>query len=201
MSIHQEIERLSRIRRATAEHHQRRGLYVAALGLLVGYFAFGPADGRDLSIIPLLLFVVMLAAVARHYRTHYGTVVPRRDRSRLWSWLAAPLYVLGVLVTMTAANVAGLAGYLTGGLLFACLLALLSGARWRERGHYLISAAVLAALTLAPLGVLTASGDHPFSQRDPILLLLAAGVLLFVVGLIDHRALARSLPAQAEERA
>lgn len=201
MTTPDEIDRLVRIRRSTAEHSQRQGLYIGALGLLVGYLGFGLADGRDLSIVPLLLFVVMLAAVAGYYRKYFGTVVPRRSGARAWSWLAPVLSLLGALVVMTAANAAGQPGYLTAGLVFACLLALMSGAPGRWRGHYLVAAAVLAAVTLAPLGAFAGSGEHPFSHTDPLWQLVAFGAALVAVGLIDHRALVGSLPESAAGRA
>lgn len=201
MATPHQVERMVHIRRSTAVHAQRQGLYIGALGLLVGYLGFGLADGRELSIVPLLLFVVVLTAVGGYYRRHFGTVVPRRDGTRVWSWLTPLLCLLGALVAMTAANVTGLASYVTGGLVFACLLALMSWGRWRECGHYLAAAALLAVLTVAPLGVLTASGEHPLAHSDPIWLLVVVGVLLVVVGLIDHRALTRSLSEQATARA
>ncbi|GAA2912590.1 hypothetical protein GCM10010517_79190 [Streptosporangium fragile] len=105
----------------------------------------------------------------------------------------------GVLVVVTAANVTGTPGHLTGGLIFAVFLALMGGPPWPGRGHYPASAVALMALTLAPLGVLTPSGEHPFASADPLWQLLVVGALLVVNGLLDHRALARSLPQPAGE--
>ncbi|WP_344982081.1 hypothetical protein [Streptosporangium fragile] len=104
-----------------------------------------------------------------------------------------------MLVVVTAANVTGTPGHLTGGLIFAVFLALMGGPPWPGRGHYPASAVALMALTLAPLGVLTPSGEHPFASADPLWQLLVVGALLVVNGLLDHRALARSLPQPAGE--
>ncbi|MFI7611048.1 hypothetical protein ACIBP6_07455 [Nonomuraea terrae] len=192
-----ELDRLDRIRRSTAEYAQRRGLYLAAFGLIVGSFAF---DGvRENHVPPVLLFAVLLAAVTRYYRGTFGTVIPRRDGARFHAFWLIPVLLSGVLVVVTAANVAGTPGHLTGGLIFAVFLALIGGPPWPGRGHYPASAVALMALTLAPLGVLTPSGEHPFASADPLWLLLAIGALLVVNGLLDHRALVRSLPRPAGE--
>ncbi|MBF8191972.1 hypothetical protein ITP53_41085 [Nonomuraea sp. K274] len=191
-----ELDRLDRIRRSTAEHAHRRGLYLAVYGLFLGSLAF---DGvRENHVVPLLLFAVLLAAAAGYYRGTFGTVVPRRDGARFRAWLI-PVLLSGVLVVVTAANVTGTAGHLTGGLIFAVLLALIGGPPWPGRGHYPASAVALMALTLAPLGVLTPSGEHPFTAAEPLWQLLLVGALLVVNGLLDHRALVRSLPQPASE--
>ncbi|TDD37209.1 hypothetical protein E1286_37525 [Nonomuraea terrae] len=192
-----ELDRLYRIRRSTAEYARRRGLYLAAFGLFLGYLAF--AGVRENLVVPVLLFAVLLAAVARYYRKNFGTVVPRRDGARFHAFWLIPVLLSGVLVVVTAANVSGTPGHLTGGLIFAVLLAVMGGPPWPGRGHYPASAAVLMALTLAPLGVLTPSGAHPFASADPLWQLLVVGALLVVNGLLDHRALVRSLPRPAGE--
>ncbi|MBB6550854.1 hypothetical protein [Nonomuraea rubra] len=187
-----ELDRLDRIRRSTAEHARRRGLYLAAFGLFLGSLAFGGL--RENPVVPVLLLAVLLTAVAGYYRAAFGTVVPRRDRFQAW---LVPVLLVGVLVVVTAANVTGTAGHLTGGLLFAVLLVLMGGPPWPGRVHYPISAAALMALTLAPLGVLTPSGEHPFASAGPLWQLLVVGALLVVNGLLDHRTLVRSLPRPA----
>lgn len=190
-----ELDRLDRIRRSTAEHAHRRGLYLATCGLFLGSFAFEGV--RENHVVPVLLFAVLLAAVARYYRGTFGTVTPRRDGPRFHAWLMLPALLLGVLALITAANVTETPGHHTGGLIFAVLLALMGKPPWTGRGHYPASAVLLMALTLAPLGVLTPSGEHPFASADPLWQLLTVGALLVVNGLLDHRALVRSLPQPA----
>ncbi|GAA4930367.1 hypothetical protein HD597_004204 [Nonomuraea thailandensis] len=192
-----ELDRLDRIRRTTAEHAQRRGLYLAAFGLFLGALAFGGV--RESPVVAVLPFAVLLAAVTGYYRGTFGTVVPRRGGARFPAWLLVPVLLLGVLLVVTAANVTGAAGHLTGGLIFAALLALIGVPPWPGRAHYPASAVLLMALTLAPLGVLTPSGQHPFASAEPLWQLLTVGALLVVNGLLDHRALVRSLPRRAGE--
>ncbi|PZG17124.1 hypothetical protein [Nonomuraea aridisoli] len=192
-----ELDRLDRIHRSTAEHAHRRGLYLVAYGVLLGFLAF---DGvRENHVVPVLLFAVLLAAVSGYYRKTFGTVVPRRDGARFRAFWLIPVLLSGVLVVIIAANVTGTPGYLTGGLIFAVFLASIGGPPWSGRRHYPVSAMVLMALTLAPLGVLTPSGEHPFASADTRWQLLVVGALLVVNGLLDHRALVRSLPRPARE--
>ncbi|GLX93817.1 hypothetical protein [Herbidospora sp. NBRC 101105] len=190
----QELDHLDRIRTTTAAHAHRQGLYPAAFGLTLMYYASDAT--RDTMAAPVLLGAVLLAAAAGYYRHTYGTVIPRRHNAGYPAWLI-PALPAAVLVLVVAANLTATPGHLTGGLIFAGALALMGGPPRHRRRHYSASAGALMALTLAPLGVLTPTGEHPFASTDPLWQLMAAGALLVVNGLLDHRALVRSLPRPA----
>lgn len=199
MTTSHDIDALSRIRRSAAEYSGRQGLFLVVLGLLAGYLAFVLPESRTLSAGVLVGFVALFAIVGAYYRRKFGSVTTKSRGVRAWSWLVPIAFVGAAIIAIAAANAAGLANHLVGGLLFAILLVLMAGRRWREHIHYVIAGAALAVITVLPLGFLTVSGDHPFSHGDPVWLLIAFGVLVAVVGLIDHRALVRALPTPAGE--
>lgn len=195
-----ELDRLEGVRRSTADYGHRQGLYMVVLGLFVGTLAF--ARFREEPVAPVLVGAVLLAAVADHYRRRFGTVVPRRKFGRVPTWLSSTLLVILVLavvpVWVVVVHGLGVDRHLVGGLLFAGVFAILGAPNWRERIHYLVSAVVLAAVALIPIGTVLPTGEHPLAIDDPVVLLLVVGALLIVNGAMDHRALVRSISRPAD---
>lgn len=198
MSTSPQLEHLEHIRRSTAEHTYRRGLYMVVLGLFVGALALD--EFRETPVVPVLLGAVLLAATAGYYRRNFGAVVPQRRFRGLPNWLNATISVVILLVLLFVLVPAGIAfalavgtdRYIVGGLLFAALLALTSLPHWRQRAHYLVSAALLAVITVIPFGEFLPGGVHPLAIEEYLVLLLLMAALFIVNGLIDHRALVRS---------
>ncbi|MBE1456679.1 hypothetical protein H4W79_000893 [Nocardiopsis terrae] len=195
-----EIDRLENARAVTASYTDFKGLYLVIIGLLLGTMAFLVRDGNlEPLILGLPVFVVLGLLVRAYYRRRFGDVRPLQTPQRIAARTFLP--VLALVAFFTAIAVANNLG-VNGVWLFIAFMVgvflMMVGSPWRKRIHYLVSAAVLAVLFLAPLGMLTPSGVHPFEWEYPNLAQVTVAVLFVVNGLLDHRTLVRTLTPVSE---
>jgi hypothetical protein len=148
-----------------------------------------------LYLVTLPVIIALFLLVRAYYRRCFGDVRPLWTSQRIFMRTMLPVLVgLGYLAAIIVTNSFGV----TGPWLFAALLIvfclMMIGSSWRARAHYLVSAALLAAFILVPLGALPPSGVHPVEWEYPNMIVLLMGAVFVVNGLIDHRRLVRTLP-------
>ena len=195
-----------RARFLAGHYHDLQGLRWAPFALV---FAALAADSLPIGLWFLgLLGVSIVAAVAlsvafgRYYRTRFG-VVSRRDQPMPpHVWLAWAVLVVTIFIVVPTIEQRTDLPISVFGLAISLQMAAQS---WRHRRflpHRLALTAVLAAVSVLPLGLWSPGGEHPLAMshgnRPWVLLLLT---LLFVVwGILDHRVLVRELsrPADAQ---
>ncbi|WP_159940720.1 MULTISPECIES: hypothetical protein [unclassified Nocardiopsis] len=80
-------------------------------------------------------------------------------------------------------------------LAFAAAIALCAFPDWRPRAHHLAVAALLAAVSLTPIGLWTQTGAHPLGFTSVASLLVVGGAAVCLAGVLDHLVLVRTLPS------
>jgi hypothetical protein len=194
-----EMSELEMRRRVTANVWFWQGLRWAPGGLvflLAAALSFLPADRTLLvwlgwtGVLALWWYLYRLAD--RYYARRFGVVIglPGLHRRRdLIKWFVAyPLMSASVFVDLLAAPRIFFSGMVWAAALLA-YRASTGGGRW----HYLVGAAVLAALTTLPeVGVL--------DNGRPMVVLWAVvvGVLYLALGTLDHLELTRRFPLRGE---
>lgn len=210
MSAQPDVEEMRRLSAVVANYNGLRGLILVPIAvwmLIAGALHLIEGGGSLLSLPLLVLAFVATGLVARYYRRHYGQVRTREFATHL----VVAVVALGVfLATHVATNVVD-AVYGPGwwsvmwipGLQMALLLSCMTWlptlvvgnrADWKLTRHWQVLCAVVAALSLLPLGLLT-GGVHPLDASgvpDPAFV-WTLGACFLVGGLLDHRTLRRSL--------
>lgn len=195
-----DLDRLERARTVTANYIDSKGLYTVLMGLFLISMTLLIRDGNLEPLFLSLPVIIVLSLLLRtYYRWRFGDVRPLQTPQRIFMRTMLPvLVVLGYLLAIIIAGHLGVIGpWLFAVLLIISCLTML-GSSWRARVHYMVSAALLAAFILVPLGALTTSGVHPMEWEYPNMVALLLGILFVVNGLLDHRTLVRTLPPVAE---
>lgn len=196
-----DFDRLERARTVTANYTDSKGLYTVLIGLFLGAMALLVQDGNLGPLFLILPVIIVLSLLTRaYYRRRFGDVRPLQTPQRIFTRTMLPVLVgLGYLLAIIVAGHLGVIGpWLFAVLLIISCLTML-GSSWRARVHYMVSAALLAAFILVPLGALTPSGVHPMEWEYPNMVVLLLGILFVVNGLLDHRTLVRALPPVVEQ--
>lgn len=187
---------LDRARYVAGRYRDLQGLRVVPWSVVFGLWALGESGlhlgpwwlwALGISIVSAVGLTVVLGP---YYRRAFGSVDPRPEGWRRWGVVAAAgaaVVVTGAVDTawrMQPVSLTGLA-----------LAALIAAVYWRWRRHarhHLAFAAVLAAVSLAPLGaVAPVDGLHPLSSATGTSVAVAGFFL--VGGLGDHLLLVRTL--------
>ena len=140
-------------------------------------------------ILPYALFVVVIYAVGRYYKRHFGQVTPRAEEKRLLTIeivvaMGAYFFVGEVLDTRFHLGVS------TTLLIFAMFLIVHWWMFARRQIHYVVLAAIAVGLSFVPLvnaGVyhwlyVYSSAPDWYGFNTAI----CAGTLLLIAGLLDH---------------
>lgn len=203
MTTPHDLDRLATARAVTANYTDFKGLYMVLIGLFIGTVALLVREGNLEPLFLILpVFVVLALLVRAYYRRRFGDVRPLQTPQRIAARTFLPVLILvAFLAAIAVANNLGVNGMWLFTAFMVGIFLMMVGSPWRKRIHYLVSAAVLAGLFLAPLGMLTPSGVHPFEWEYPNLAQVTVAVLFVVNGLLDHRTLVRTLPPVAEPTA
>jgi len=197
---------LERIQALTANYFFWQGLRWVPMGvalLALGLYWSGwwrvPAQWEDALQMGILgVTLAISGAFGRYYRRRFGAVHgvagmhARRERIK-WT-LVYPAMALSLVADTILAPPVLLSGFVWAGGILAYRRSTGGG-----RAHYLVAAALLAALGLLPLLGLVTPGKALVS-----LFIAAVGIVFIIGGVLDHLELGRVLrpvPATADETA
>lgn len=195
---------IQRARYVAGRYRDLQGLRIVPWSAVFGLWALGES-GLHLGAwwswalgISIVVAIALTSTLGTYYRRAFGSVEPRPRGWQSWATVAAAAAAVMVLRGIEAGGWGWSAVSLTG--LGAALL--LTAAYWgwrRHARHHLAYAAVLAAVSVAPLGaVVPVDGMHPLSSAPGVSAAVAGFFLVGGVG--DHLLLRRTLRRGPETR-
>lgn len=203
------MQDLKMIRFVTGNFSQLQGLRMVPVGLmvlLVSFWANTLGSHKGSLLVPLVLFGASILAyllVDRYYSRTYGRV--RQDR-KLWR-KDMFLGLAGAILALVAFWVEVIFRFqysLVGLAVVAGLIADYFRANWRlgwrELWYYPVMAVVMLVLSLAPL-IAGAEFWPSIGVKMPVYgILMAAGIMIVLIGFWSHSYLAHTLTTLMENR-